>query len=107
MKTCPVSGMIVDVMEHAPDAIQIVSHHGKWYSNMFSDGEAALAFRATFDLQGAVKTAREETDSGRVRLVGEGWATQYMTPVQMKAWRMDLGEPPKRRTKSATVSESA
>ena len=94
---CPISNKPLDIYTHGRDAVQVKSVGGRWFSSLFTDPEEAVNWKNSFKLREAVKAANEELYDGKVRLVGEGWLTEYMTKSELTAWRSKLTPQPKRK----------
>ena len=92
MKTCPISNKPIDVMKHADTAWQVISHGGYWHSKLFTNGREALEFLQGFNIAESYTDSTEVVDyeSGKVRLVGEGWETRFMAADGLKAWKAKL-----------------
>ena len=88
---CPVSGRIVDIMTHSNEAVNLVSHHGKWQSKLFENQFQLMEWMSGFDLKKAAPKAKIQKGQHGMKLVGDGWLTQTMTPIEFTQWCSDLG----------------
>ena len=108
-KIDPITEQLIDIMTLGKGTVQVASHKGKWFSKLFSDAEAAIDWRNSFDIVAASIKGREETDfsSQRVRLVGDGWSTVYMSKEVMALWLHDRDEVLADRVKPAPAPAPA
>ena len=88
---CPVCGRMIDIMTHAADAVNLVSHHGKWQSRIFQNQFELMEWMSTFDLKESAAKAKVQKAQHGVRLVGDGWLTMTMSLLEFDQWCASLG----------------
>lgn len=87
-RTCPVSGMPVDLMTLGNAAHQVKSHRGRWGSKLFQSALAAVDWydSGNFTMLDAATWRREEL-GGTVRFVSSlGWLTEYMAEDEAESF---------------------
>ena len=89
----PVTDTPINIGYVGKNAVMVESKGNKWLAlKVFEDVDDAVEWRNSFDLFTAVALTEEDKDpkSGKVRLVGKDWATNFMEPADLELWKADV-----------------
>jgi len=105
-KKCPISNHPIDLVHHNPTAVQVACPASHWFTTMFASVGDAYEYAMSLDVPKQIEAARREARDGLVRLVGDRWLTEYMTPEALDRLIVEAGVPsttPKRRRSTSNA----